>query len=387
MSDLLAFDRASVRRKDANGFLHVALSNISKATVDPYFGHEIPGGETLGLIPDKVYWLLRDPDELARGAETFNNLPILDRHVPISAELPERDEWIGSTGTDAQFNAPYLQNSSVIWLQSAIHDIETETKREWSCAYRYRADMTPGEYLGLRFDGVMRDIVGNHVALVEVGRAGPDVIVGDSLGKHDMAKKTLLTTAAAIITMVKPKLAMDEALEVDDVVKILEENPALLAHDAEPDKPAEDMDEAEDEEETAEDEEADVAEDEEDDDMAQDANAVDKPAMDAAIKKASTAARADAVRDMNRVREAERIVRPLVGELSLALDSAEDIYAFALDEANIPRKGVHPSAYRSLVEMHISQLGDKPAPKVAMDANAASNFNERFPTAATLVRC
>jgi uncharacterized protein len=81
---------------------------------------------------------------------------------------------IGSTGTDAAFETPYLRNSLVVWARDAIEDIESEIKKELSSAYRYRADMTPGTYEGMPYDGVMRDIVGNHVALVDSGRAGPD---------------------------------------------------------------------------------------------------------------------------------------------------------------------------------------------------------------------
>ena len=58
--------------------------------------------------------------------------------------------------------------------------IESDEQRELSAAYRYRADMTPGTYQGARYDGVMRDIRANHVALVATGRAGSDVVVGDS---------------------------------------------------------------------------------------------------------------------------------------------------------------------------------------------------------------
>jgi hypothetical protein len=39
--------------------------------------------------------------------------------------------------------------------------------------------MTPGMYEGQRYDGVMRDIQGNHVALVKAGRAGSDVMAAD----------------------------------------------------------------------------------------------------------------------------------------------------------------------------------------------------------------
>ena len=34
----LAFDAASARSLDENGFLHVTSSHITKATVNPYYG-------------------------------------------------------------------------------------------------------------------------------------------------------------------------------------------------------------------------------------------------------------------------------------------------------------------------------------------------------------
>src|SRR3972149_7277245 len=106
----LAFDR-SARRIDADGRLHVDRSHISKATVNPYYGKEIPGFEALGLAPDQIYRLLRDPVELERGAETFARLPILSKHVPITvanvAEDPELKKLVvGSIGSDIAFTAP-----------------------------------------------------------------------------------------------------------------------------------------------------------------------------------------------------------------------------------------------------------------------------------------
>jgi hypothetical protein len=41
--------------------------------------------------------------------------------------------------------------------------------------------MTPGVYEGKRFDGIMRDIQGNHVALVPDGRVGPVATVADEM--------------------------------------------------------------------------------------------------------------------------------------------------------------------------------------------------------------
>ena len=93
--------------------------------------------------------------------------------LPVSRAVDE-DGFIvvGSTGTDAAFVAPYLQNSLIVWPKAPQQDIEAAVKKkELSSSYRWRADMTPGTIDGLCFDGVMRDIVGNHVALVIGGHS------------------------------------------------------------------------------------------------------------------------------------------------------------------------------------------------------------------------
>lgn len=214
----LAFDRATVRTIDVDGRMHVEISNISKATVNPYRGNEIPDWEALGLDPNRIYFLLRDPEELARAAPTFNNIPLLSKHIPVSAVEPQKEFVVGATGSNASYQAPYLKNSLVVWDAVAIALIESEEQKELSSAYRYRADMTPGVYEGVAYDGVMRDIRGNHVALVEVGRAGPDVVVGDSstLNPSEIPKMKLSKTAAVVAgalgAHIRPRLAQDAAL-------------------------------------------------------------------------------------------------------------------------------------------------------------------------------
>lgn len=214
----LAFDRASVRSFDVDGRLHVELTNISKATVSPYLGSEIPGAEELGLDPRQVYQLLRDPEELEKSAAAFNNLPVLSEHVPVSAAAHRPDIVVGSTGTDAVFESPYLKNSLVVWAEDAIKGIESGEQRELSCAYRYTPDMTPGTFDGVRYDGVMRNLIGNHLALVATGRAGPDVVVGDSQLKEPKMKSKPLSRHAmlakgALIGLVLPRLAVDQKID------------------------------------------------------------------------------------------------------------------------------------------------------------------------------
>ncbi|MFY3695945.1 DUF2213 domain-containing protein, partial [Achromobacter xylosoxidans] len=167
---------------------------------------------------NRIYFLLRDPQELEKAAPTFNNIPLLSKHIPVSAAEPQKEFVVGATGSNASYQAPYLKNSLVVWDAVAIALIESEEQKELSSAYRYRADMTPGVYEGVAHDGVMRDIRGNHVALVEVGRAGPDVVVGDSstLNPSEIPKMKLSKTAAVVAgalgAHIRPRLAQDAAL-------------------------------------------------------------------------------------------------------------------------------------------------------------------------------
>lgn len=181
-NNILAFDTAiTARRIDENGFMHVDACPISKATVNPYLGHEIPNWQDLGLNPERVYYGLRDPEELAKAAPTFNGLPLMQGHHDYTADAPPKEYQVGSTGTEARFEEPYLLNALSITDKKAIKSVEDGSCKQISCSYRYTPDMTAGEYQGAKYDFVMRDIRGNHVALVPQGRAGSDVVVSDSL--------------------------------------------------------------------------------------------------------------------------------------------------------------------------------------------------------------
>lgn len=223
----MAMDKFTVRTYDVDGRMHVAMTNISKSNVCPYFGREIPDYESLGLNPDTRYQLLRDPDELRKAAPSFNNIQLLIKHVPVSADDHQADLIVGSTGTDAKFEPPYLTNSLVIWAKEGIDAVEDESQKELSSGYRYRADMTPGTFEGVAYDGVMRDIIGNHIALVSAGRAGADVVVGDEKikdGKEVSMSKIVLTRKAAlaggaIVAYLLPRMAQDSKFDATALLK------------------------------------------------------------------------------------------------------------------------------------------------------------------------
>lgn len=375
----------TARSYDKDGRLHVAVSNISKATVNPYYGSEIPNYRQLGLEPKKVYYLLRDPEELKKAAQTFNNLPLLSKHIPVSADEPQKEMIAGTTGSDTVFEDGYLKCSLAVWDAEAIAGIESGEQVELSSAYRYTADMTAGEFEGRHYDGVMRDIVGNHVALVDVGRAGRDVVVSDA--DPFCERKTMKLKAGAkarIQAAVQPLLAQDAELSPDELLQVIGSlnNEVQTAQDDGKELPPENVenvgtdgdgqDDGENNTAPAEDEEPEkTAEDEAPEapeggapKPAQDA-AISKMAMDAAIQKAVAAERKRA----QALAAAQREVAHIVGDV--AMDNAADVYKFALEQSGIDVTGVHPSAYRAMVGM----LG-KPKQPMAQDAAKTA---EQFP--------
>ena len=176
----VSFDSKSKRSFDINGFMHVELSNLTKESVDPYYGYEIVNSEALGFEPEKIYFGYRKGEELAKAAQSFNGLPLMREHHFDSAEKPQREHRVGSVGTNCVYNAPYLQASLTITDGEAIRKIESGERMELSCSYFYKTIVEKGEFNGQPYDFIMTDIQGNHVALVEEGRAGADVRVADS---------------------------------------------------------------------------------------------------------------------------------------------------------------------------------------------------------------
>jgi hypothetical protein len=343
-----------------------------------------------------------------------------------------------------------VENSLVIWDADAIRRIESDEQKEISASYRYDPDMTPGTVGGCHFDGVMRNIRANHVAIVPKGRAGPDVVVGDSASHTQEIRRMprpILTKRSALArstltAALRPFAAMDA--ELQDVIKLLDglENAPDAAAGAAPAEgspapgaapggeagasgPEDDADDA-----------AGVDPDVETQikailngkvspeeiakilavvkpaaepatdapaqagasagagntdsketppavgaDPKSDNTPITRPAMDAAIASAVRATEARTIARLNGARSAEKAVRPYVGTLDVAMDSADAVYAAALRYLGVDTKGVHPSAFPAILKAQ-PLPGSRHAPRaVAMDAAPSAGFTSRFPNA------
>lgn len=417
----IAFDKSSVRSYDKDGRLHVAVTPISKANVCDYLGQEIPGWDSLGLDPKKIYRMYRDPAELEKGAASFNNLPLLQKHIQVSADAPMKDDVVGSIGSDVHFDAPYLKASLCVWDSEAIALIDAQKLDELSSAYHYTPVMESGTTPeGEAYDGRMTNILGNHLALVEVGRAGPDVVVADSnpfVKKETAMKKTKLGRALAVtLSAASPKIAQDSAFlaKVGVAVAKTLDRKALAAEvcamdeEIAPEKADEIIDAVigvEDnptpiEPRAATETEVPKAQDENDNgapskhaeiiDFLRDSGLdaakleavgnmltkMDRPYgkdeepvdVEKAVSTAMDSMRAE-FRDLEKAKQA---VRGTVGDV-LGMDSAEQVYRFALDHMKVDHKDMPAQGLATL----FSAVSSRPTQrKVAMDA---APVTEQFP--------
>ena len=241
----VALDAESKRTYDDNGFLHVSISPLTRVQVAPYHGSEIPGWQSLGLDPERIYKGYRSAEELSKPEtiESVNGIPIQLMHHMDYADAPAKATRVGSTGTDAAFHDPYLTNSLHIQDKKAIDRINDGSMRELSLAYRYKPIFTAGVSPdGEKYDFLMTDISANHLALVDEGRAGHEVLVYDSKeGEKSMAEE-IKTPQATDEDPAKQEAAVAEiAKGVQDLVDLSKPaEPAAPASDEECAKPAED---------------------------------------------------------------------------------------------------------------------------------------------------
>lgn len=377
----------SARHKDRNGHLIVDRTIITKAAVNPYIGSSIPRWKELGLDPNKTYNLLRDPEELRKSLDTFKGLQLLIRHIPVDAENSEKESTIGSIGTDVDMDEDGRVWSSLrVFDQEGIDYIESEKMRELSAGYAYDADMTAGTFNGVPYDGIMRNIHGNHVAIVERGRIGSDAIIADSIEGQLMAKKIVMKKGG--LAKLREQLGMDSAEDIKKTIMAVHEALALDEDDKKSD--AED----EDDDKKAEDEDIEIVEDEEDKQTQADK---DNESEAMRLKAREKREEKDRERDKEQAQDmamdaaeirngimsifkAGREVEPLVGQIALdGFTSDHAVYEYALKQKGVETKGINTAGLAALVKAQkTGGIAMDSAPKAAPASKETSDLLKRF---------
>jgi uncharacterized protein len=177
-------DSTSKREYDLNGWPEIKDNPISKVGIFDYLGSQIdPDGE-LGLQQDRIYKIYRPAEELSdpECIDSFRLLPWTDDHAMLGSTdgltHPEKKGIHGVIGENVHFADGYLKANIKVFSTKMAQKIE-DGKKELSIGYRCLYDIQSGVYDGENYDGIQREIRGNHIALVDEGRSGPDVAVLD----------------------------------------------------------------------------------------------------------------------------------------------------------------------------------------------------------------
>ena len=108
------------------------------------------------------------------SVESFKSVVATNDHpAEFVTRANVRAVQAGHLGSDIRRDGPFLRTSIVITDPVTILDIQ-EGKCELSCGYYAELIDAPGSQDGERYDLVQTNIRGNHVAVVDVGRAGPE---------------------------------------------------------------------------------------------------------------------------------------------------------------------------------------------------------------------
>lgn len=125
---------------------------------------------------------LRHPEEVFRddSLSSFEDVPLTNNHPREKLDAKNTRRFQAGNIKSVRRQDGLVAANVVITDEDAIKDVEAG-KTQLSCGYRCDLDFTPGVTFGIegipdgtRYDAIQRNIVGNHVAIVDRGRAGSD---------------------------------------------------------------------------------------------------------------------------------------------------------------------------------------------------------------------
>ena len=169
---------AGTRRRDDGSLL--ADARIARTGIQTYLGSEV-GKPDMAMV--RVY---------RPGSEVFSEDTLKSAaHRPVTndhpTELVTADNWkqhaVGQTGDEITGEGIFIRVPLMVSDGETIKAIEAG-KQELSAGYTCDLDFTPGTTpSGEAYDAIQKNIRINHVAIVQRGRAGSQVRIGDGVAQ------------------------------------------------------------------------------------------------------------------------------------------------------------------------------------------------------------
>ena len=173
--ETVALDSSSVRITAA-GYL-VANAKCARTGIQEYHSSE------LGLNDNKMLRVWRSEDEVFSEASlaTYAGQPATDDHPPVLVDASNwKDLSIGNIGNKVVRNGDFVEVPLILMDGAAIEKYNNG-KVELSMGYLADWELVSGTTPdGEQYDAVQRNLRMNHIALVDKGRAGSAVRIGDS---------------------------------------------------------------------------------------------------------------------------------------------------------------------------------------------------------------
>lgn len=122
----------------------------------------------------------RPPSEVfkADALQTFALAPLTDEHPPSYLDANNTREYARGAVSEPRRDGSHVRATLLVTDADLVSKLDDGKARQVSCGYRCQLEMTSGTTPdGERFDAIQRNIVGNHVAIVPMGRAGASASV------------------------------------------------------------------------------------------------------------------------------------------------------------------------------------------------------------------
>lgn len=162
------------------GFLKVP-ARISRTGIQEYLAVE------MGLTdrdPKDIVRVYRPEDEVFtdESLTSFANKPVTNNHPPeLVNSRNSRQYSVGMSGPEVTRDGMFAKTVLHVTDEDAIKNIESgkvELSNGYTADIEWTEGVTPD---GEQYDAIQRNIKGNHIAIVERGRAGPACRVADNL--------------------------------------------------------------------------------------------------------------------------------------------------------------------------------------------------------------
>ena len=200
----------NISRREPEGYLLCLNVPVARTGTQEYLPEE------LGLLGGGSLVSVYRPEAEVFSPETiasFEGMPVTNDHPPEGVDVSNiRALQKGHAHNIRRGNGEEtdLLLADLIITDPKLIDLVLSGKREISCGYTYELCEENGQY-------IQRKIRGNHVAVVDAGRAGPRVSIKDNKPEPERSKTIMKKSLSKILA----RMAKDG--DVETVAEIIEE--------------------------------------------------------------------------------------------------------------------------------------------------------------------